>query len=66
MGEMFKIVEKIKEKAKTKGLAENLTLSRIGLKTGVIIKKITTDTPDDPVKIAKLKTAAAEVLGEAI
>ncbi len=66
MGKMFNILEKAKEKAKEKGMPENLTILRIGLKTGIVVKNITSDTPDDPAKIQKLQTAASEVLGESI
>lgn len=38
----------------------------IGLKAGVLLALVKPETPDDPVKIEKLKSAAKDVLGVAV
>ncbi len=42
------------------------TRGQIGLRAGFLLGMVTPETPDDPARIAALRAAAREVLGEEI
>jgi len=63
MGALFDAKQKIESAIQQKGLDATQIKGKIGLKTGILLNLIIANTPDDPTKLAKLKQAAAEILG---
>lgn len=63
MGQLYELSEKINEIIDRKGLDKMVTRGKIGLKSGVLMV-FREGTPEDPEKIAKIKAATKEVLGE--
>ena len=63
MGALFDARQKIESAIQQKGLDAAQIKGAIGLKTGVLLNLLSANTPDDPAKLAKLKQAAADVLG---
>jgi hypothetical protein len=63
MGALFEAKQKIDLVIQQKGLDPAQIKGAIGLKTGILLNLLNANTPDDPAKLAKLKQAAAEVLG---
>lgn len=64
MGAMYDVKVSIQQMIDTKKLDPAKTNGSIALKAGVLLALVNPSTPDDPVKLQKLRTAAKEVLGE--
>lgn len=65
MGQLFELSKKIDDVISQKGMDRLTTRGKIGLKSGVLMA-FNEKTPDDVVKIQKIKNAAREVLGVSI
>lgn len=65
MGQLFELSKKIDEIISKNGMDRLITRGKIGLKSGVLMA-FNEKTPDDVVKIQKIKDAAREVLGVSI
>ena len=65
MGQLWDVSENINKVIDKKGLDKMKTRGKIGLKSGVLLS-FRADTPDDPEKLAKIRAAAKEILGEAV
>jgi hypothetical protein len=63
MGQLYDLRLKIEAAAKAKGLDPMMVKGKLGMKCGVLFGVVNPSTPDDAEKIAKVKKAAAEVLG---
>ena len=63
VSQLYDMKLRVEEKIKADGLDAMDIKGQLGLKTGVLFALISAQTPDDPAKIAKLKSAAKEVLG---
>ena len=66
MGALHETVRRIEAAIERKRLPLYKTRGLIGLRAGFLLGMVTPDTPDDPLRIAALKAAAREVLGEEI
>ncbi len=66
MRALYEMVRRIEGVIERKGLPLYKTRGLIGLRAGFVLGLVTPDTPDDPLKIAALKEAAQDVLGEPI
>lgn len=64
MGALYETVRRIEGVIEKKGLPLYKTRGLIGLRAGFLLGMVTPDTPDDPLRIAALRSAASEVLGE--
>ncbi len=64
MGALYDTVRRIEGVIEKKGLPLYRTRGLIGLRAGFLLGMVTPDTPDDPLRIAALKAAARDVLGE--
>lgn len=64
MGALYETVRRIEGIIERKGLPLYKTRGLIGLRAGFLLGVVTPETPDDPLKIAALKAAALDVLGE--
>lgn len=64
MGQIYAIKTQIDQIIQQKGLDPAQVRGKIGMKAGVLMTLISADTPDDPAKLAKLRTAAEEILGQ--
>jgi hypothetical protein len=62
MSQLHEIVMRIDGIIADKGLPAYKTKGEIALRAGFILSWVNASTPDDPVKIQKLKAAAAEIL----
>lgn len=62
MGMLYDMKLRVEETIATKKLDAMDIKGRLGLKTGMLIALISPNTPDNPVSIAKFKTAAKEIL----
>lgn len=62
MGALYDLKTKIERIIQDKNLDAASVRGTIGLKAGFLLAFVTPDTPDDPVKIDKLKRAAEETL----
>ncbi len=62
MSQLHAMRMRIEEKIKADGLDAMEVKGKIGLRSGKLLSFITPTTPDDPEAIAKLKSAAKEVL----
>lgn len=65
MGILYDTVKRVEGTIERKGLPLYKTRGLIGLRAGFLLGMVTPDTPDDPARIAALRAAAKEVLGEA-
>jgi len=63
-GQLFRLVQRIDEIIVRSGLDRFKLRGQIAFKAGVPLDLIDEDTPDDPAKLQKLKTAASELLGQ--
>jgi hypothetical protein len=63
MGAMYDVKMSIEQAINAKKLDLAQTNGSIALKAGVLLALVSPSTPDDPVKLQKLRTAAKEVLG---
>ena len=66
VGQLHEAVKQIDDLIALKGLDATETKGLIGMKAGFFLIIISPDTPDDPEKLASLRTAAEEVLGQSI
>ena len=64
MGALYETVRRIEGVIEKKGLPLYKTRGLIGLRAGFLLGMVTPDTPDDPLRIAALRVAARDVLGE--
>lgn len=64
MGALYETVRRIEGVIERRGLPLYKTRGLIGLRAGFLLGVVTPETPDDPLKIAALKAAALDVLGE--
>jgi hypothetical protein len=63
MGRLFDGVAEIDRVIASRGLDAIRTKGQIGMNAGFFLAIVFPDTPDDPVRIDKLKQAAQDVLG---
>lgn len=61
MGVLFDLKNRVDELIKIKRMDDYKTKGKIVLKTGFLLAVISEKTPDDPIKIEKLKNAIKEV-----
>jgi hypothetical protein len=66
MGRLHDVVKRIDAAILRKGLPVFKTKGLIAIKAGFPLALIDAETPDDPRRIAALRAAASEVLGELI
>ncbi|HZY03646.1 MAG TPA: hypothetical protein VFF02_09100 [Anaeromyxobacteraceae bacterium] len=66
MGAIYETVKRIEAAIERRRLPLYKTRGLIALRAGFLLGMVTPDTPDDPLRIAVLKAAAREVLGEEI
>lgn len=66
MGKLYDLKLKIESVIEAKEMDVVKTRGQIGLKAGLMLAFINPNTPDDNMKLEKLKTAAREVLGEIV
>ncbi len=66
MGEMYETVARIGEVIARRNLPVFKTKGLIAIKAGLSLGLVTPLTPDDPVKLKKLREAAREVLQESV
>lgn len=64
MGRLYDGVQAIERAIQARGLNPNETRGLIGMKAGFFLVIVRPETEDDPAKIAALRSAAEEVLGE--
>lgn len=64
MGQLYQAVRSIEQIIARKTLDDFKTKGLISMKAGFFLSIITADTPDDPERITRLRSAAEEVLGE--
>jgi hypothetical protein len=62
MGVLNDIKVRIDRVIEEKKLDGAVIRGKLALKTGFLLAIVNASTPDDPVKVAKLKSAAAEIL----
>jgi hypothetical protein len=62
MGQLYDVRMKIEAIIKEKGLDEYSIRGKIGMKSGLILALLKPETPDDPDKLKRLKTAAHDIL----
>ena len=62
MGQLYDMKVQIEQKIKDDKLDAADIKGKIGLRSGTVLAFISATTPDDPAKLAKLKSAAKEVL----
>lgn len=63
MGQLYDAVSQIDRAIQDRNMDPMKTKGEISLKAGFFLAIVFPDTPDDPDKIARLKTAAQDVLG---
>lgn len=63
MGALYDVKLSIEQAINAKKLDVAKTNGSIALKAGVLLALVSPSTPDDPVKLQRLRTAAKEVLG---
>ncbi len=66
MGALYETVRRVEAAIEKRRLPLYKTRGLIGLRAGFLLGVVTPDTPDDPLRIAALRTAARDVLGEEI
>jgi len=66
MGKLFETRERIDRIIAARKLDPFKTRGAIGMRIGFLVSLITAETPDDEVKLTKLRAAAEEVLGEKV
>ena len=64
MGQLYQAVRSIEQVIARKTLDDFKTKGLISMKAGFFLSIVTPETPDDPERIASLRVAAEEVLGE--
>lgn len=62
MSQLYEMKVRIEERIKTDGRNAADLRGKIGLKAGMLLALISVNTPDQPDKVAKLRSAAKEVL----
>lgn len=63
-GQLYRLVQRIDEITVRAGLDRFKLRGRIAFKAGFSLDLIDPDTPDDPGRVQKLKSAASEILGQ--
>lgn len=66
MGALYETVRRIEAAIERKRLPLYKTRGLIGLRAGFLLGMVTADTADDPLRIAALRAAALDVLGEEV
>jgi hypothetical protein len=66
MGQMYETVKQIEAVIAKKGLPQFRMKGLIAIRVGFALSLVSDKTPDDPAKIAALRAAAKEVLGEPV
>lgn len=66
MGAIYETVKRIEAAIERRRLPLYKTRGLIALRAGFLLGMVTPDTPDDPLRMAALKAAARDVLGEEI
>ncbi len=66
MGRLYDTRMSIQKIIDDKGLDKASVCGSIGLKAGMVLSLLRPDTPDDEVKMERLRTAAKEVLGVSV
>lgn len=66
MGKLYDARIKIERIIEEKNLDPFMTKGKIGLKSALVVTALSPDTPDDDVKLGKLREAVKEVLNETI
>lgn len=64
MGQLYEMIVGIDKIIERKELSVFVTRGKIAMRAGFILTSIRPQTPDDPVKIRALRSAAQEVLRE--
>ncbi len=64
MGELYKAIERADEVIARKGLDPVKTRGAIGIQAGFLLAFVSPQDPDDPEKLAQLREACVQVLGE--
>jgi hypothetical protein len=62
MGRLFDVKTKIEAHLREKKLPESRTKGALCLKSGVLLALVRPDTPDDSVKLHRLRVAVREIL----
>lgn len=62
MGQLYDLKVKIEAKIKADGLDANEIRGKLGLRSGKLLSFINANTPDEAEAIAKLRSAANEIL----
>jgi hypothetical protein len=62
MGQLFDAKLKLEQIIREKNLNESEIKGRLSLKSGLILALVREETPDDPVKLEKLRAAAQALL----
>lgn len=66
MGQLHEMVQQLDHLIKLKGLPFAKTKGLVVIKAGFSLVLIDPSTPDDPARIARLRAAVKEVIGETI
>ena len=66
MGALYETVRRIEAAIERRRLPLYTTRGLVGLRAGFLLGMVTPDTPDDPLRLAALRAAARDVLGEEI
>ena len=66
MARLYEAVQRVEQVIARKGLPLFKTKGLIALKAGFMLGSIDATTPDDPMKLEALRSAAREVLGEPV
>jgi hypothetical protein len=64
VGQLYQAVRSIEQIIARKTLDDFKTKGLISMKAGFFLSIVTPDSPDDPARIASLRSAAEEILGE--
>lgn len=62
MGVLYDLRTKIDKAIEDKGLDASVVRGKIGLQTGFLLSLVSPSTPDDPVRIEKLRKAVEAIL----
>jgi hypothetical protein len=62
MGHLYDAKLKVEQHIREKKLGESETKGALSLKSGILLALVRQDTPDDPVKLEKLRVAARALL----
>jgi hypothetical protein len=66
MGQLYEMVQQVDQLINRKGLPFAKTKGLVVIKAGFSLVLIEPTTPDDPARIAKLRAAVKDVLGEVV